>query len=223
VISNCGGILFDLDGVLVDSTGAVARVWRRWAQARGLPPERVIREAHGRRSVETIQVLASELDAARENQLVEAMEIADQEGVVALPGAHRLLRSLPQKKSAIVTSATRALAVARMRHAGLPLPEYLVSADDVGEGKPSPQPYLQGAALLELAPAECLVFEDAPAGIESARRAGMRVIALTTTFPKQELAAADAIVNSLADVRVETTPDHIKIELTHSRRDDQES
>ena len=211
----CQGILFDLDGVLVDSTGAVARVWRRWAQEHGLPPERVIREAHGRRSIETIRVLAPHLEAAGENQVVENMEITDQEGVVAVPGALELLRSLPANSYAIVTSATHALAMARIRHAGLPTPQYLVTADDVREGKPSPQPYLQGAALLGLAPSECVVFEDAPAGIESAHTAGMRVVALTTTFPRQELAAADAdaFIASLAEVRVEAGPELIKLEV----------
>jgi sugar-phosphatase len=213
VILTCSGILFDLDGVLVDSTGAVARVWRTWAGRYGLDAERVIREAHGRRSIESIRALAPQLDAERENEIVEAMEIADQDGVVALPGAAQLLRELPRAQHAIVTSATRALAVARMGHAGLPIPQYFVSADDVSEGKPSPRPYLQAAALLKLEPQECLVFEDAPAGVESARRAGMCVIGLTTTFSAKDLRAADAIVASLAEVRAEIASGVIRLKI----------
>lgn len=212
VLFTCRAILFDLDGVLVDSTGAVARVWHRWALEHGLAPERVIREAHGRRSIETIAVLTPHLDASLENQKVESLEIADQEGVVALPGAARFLRELPGKSFAIVTSATRALAIARLKSAGLPVPEVLVSADDVREGKPSPQPYLQGAELLHLPTTDCIVFEDAPAGIESARRAGMRSIALTTTFPAQELAAADAVLSSLEDVHVTIEESAVRLE-----------
>lgn len=210
----CRGILFDLDGVLVDSTAAVARVWHRWAQDHGLSAEQVIREAHGRRSIDSIRALVPHLDADRENEIIESMEIADQEGVVALPGAVRVLRSLPADKYAVVTSATRALALARLSHAGLPVPAHLVSADHVDEGKPSPMPYLQGAELLRLRPQECVVFEDAPAGIESARRAGMRVIALTTTFPASELGGADAIIDSLNSLRLKIGHDEIRFETS---------
>lgn len=218
VIFTCRGILFDLDGVLVDSTGAVARVWRRWAQEHGLPPERVIREAHGRRSIETIVALTPHLDASLENQKVESMEIADQAGVVALPGAARLLRELSGKSFAIVTSATRALAIARLSSAGLPVPQLLVSADDVREGKPSPQPYLQGAAMLGLPTHDCVVFEDTAAGIESAHKAEMRAIALTTTFAASDLAAADAIVASLDEITFSLASGLIRLQ-TESRNE----
>jgi sugar-phosphatase len=197
----CSGVLLDMDGVLVDSTPAVARVWRKWAEERGLDPQKVIDTAHGRRSIETIRIFAPEIDTARENIRVEQMEIDDKEGVTALPGAADFLRSLPEDSYAIVTSATRALAEARLEYAGLPAPRYMVSADDVREGKPSPEPFLKGASLLAVAPENCIVFEDAPSGLQAAHAAGMKVVALSTTYPLTELGSADAVVDSLAQTR----------------------
>jgi len=202
VIFACSAFLFDLDGVLVDSTPAVARTWRAWALEHHLSAEVAISRAHGRRSIETVRELAPHLDAEEENKRVERMEIEDREGVVALPGAARALRVLPPERYAIVTSATRELALARLGYAGLPVPANLVSADDVRDGKPSPEPYLAGAKLLGREAKDCLVFEDAPAGINSARAAGMRVIALETTYTAQELEGADAMVKSLDEVEV---------------------
>ncbi|HKD45973.1 MAG TPA: HAD-IA family hydrolase [Candidatus Angelobacter sp.] len=213
----CRGILFDVDGVLVDSTRAVARVWRRWAEERGLDPAIVIHEAHGRRSIETVRALAPHLDAELENEHVESLEIADREGIVALPGAAELLRRLPADRFSLVTSATRALAVARLEHAGLRVPERLISADDVADGKPSPRPYLNGAALLGLRSRDCLVFEDTAAGIESARRAGMQVVALDTTYPARALAAADALAGTLADVQIEVREDEMTVSVAEKQ------
>src|SRR5215468_8780384 len=196
-------ILFDMDGVLIDSAPAVERVWRRWALAHHLDPDVVVEQAHGRRSLETIRAVAPHMDAEQENLKVEQMEIEDKDGVIALPGAAELLCSLPAEQFAIVTSATRPLAVARLGYAGLPVPRHLVTADDVQHGKPLPEPYLKGAALLHLSPADCLVFEDTPAGIASAHAAGMRVIALGNTYPVHELRAADALAATLAQAEVE--------------------
>ena len=209
----CKSILFDLDGVLVDSTQAVERIWRKWAVLHKLDPELVLEHAHGRRTIETIRIVAPQLDADGETDNVEEMEIADKEGIVAIPGAADLLRSLPSDRFIIVTSATRALASARLRYAGLPVPQRIITADDVAEGKPSPEPYLKGAAALQIAPADCLVFEDTPAGIESARAARMRVIALATTYPAAELKAADAIVTSLEDVRADLKEGILRLDL----------
>jgi sugar-phosphatase len=213
VIFSCRAVLFDLDGVLVDSTPAVARVWARWAIAHGISPELAIAHAHGRRSIETIRTLTPQIDAEKENVWVEQMEIDDKDGVTALPGAARLLSSLPQDRFAIVTSATASLARARIGYAGLPLPRTLVTADDVTEGKPSPEPYLKGAELLRIAPHDCLVFEDAPAGIASARAAGMRVIAIPTTYPPAELSRADGIAIALADVQVQVLETSLRLSL----------
>lgn len=202
MIFSCSALLFDLDGVLVDSTPAVARTWHAWALEHHLSPDVAISKAHGRRSIETIRELAPHLDAEEENKRVERMESEDRDGVVALPGAARVLRVLPPGSYAIVTSATRELALARLGYAGLPAPANLISADDVRDGKPSPEPYLAGARLLGMKANDCLVFEDAPAGINSARAAGMRVIALETTYSGQELEGADAAVKSLDEVEV---------------------
>ena len=211
MILTCKAILFDLDGVLVDSTAAVERVWRLWALAHNLNPEPVIEHAHGRRSIETVRRFAPKLDAEQENLRVENMEIADKEGVISLPGSSEMLRKLPQSQFAIVTSATRALAEARLSYAALPLPQHLVSADDVINGKPSPEPYLKGAALLGFAAHDCLVFEDTPAGVQAAKAGGMQAIALTTTYTAPELNSADAIAGSLTEVKLEFAQEEIRI------------
>src|SRR5205823_4851698 len=194
----------------------VERVWRRWALAHNLDPAYVVEHAHGRRSAETLRVVAPELEASQENLKVEQMEIEDKEGVVAVPGAIELLSSLPQDRFTIVTSATPVLAIARLQHVGIPIPDRFITADDVVNGKPSPEPYLKGAALLGLAPEDCLVFEDTPAGIQAAKAAGMRVIALQTTYPAEELTAADAMVKSLAGVEARLEKGVIEIIVTES-------
>jgi sugar-phosphatase len=211
VILSAKAILCDMDGVLMDSTPSVERVWRAWAAKHGLDPEQVARLAHGRRSIETIRQVTPNLDAEKENVIVEHMEINDKEGVTALPGAADLLSRLPPGRFAIVTSATRPLAVARLGYAGIPVPRHVITANDVIHGKPSPEPFLKGAALLGFAPEDCLVFEDSPAGLASARSARMKAIALQTTYPADQLQAADAIIGSLADVK--TTLRHGDIEL----------
>jgi sugar-phosphatase len=200
VIFRCKAILFDMDGVLVNSGNAVERVWRKWAVEHDLDPEYVIEHAHGRRSAETLRVVAPELEAGQENLKVEQMEIEDKEGVIAVPGAIELLRSLPLERFTIVTSATPALALARLQYVGIPIPSRFITADDVANGKPSPEPYLKGAALLGFVASDCLVFEDTPAGLRAAKAAGMRVIAVQTTYPAGELTAADAMVKSLAEI-----------------------
>lgn len=207
-------ILFDMDGVLIDSAPAVERVWRKWALEHGVDPAYAIQQAHGRRSVETIRAVAPHMDAELENVKVEQMEIEDKEGVTALAGAAEILRELPAVRFAIVTSATRPLAMARLGYAGLIVPKNMVTADDVINGKPSPEPYLKGAALLGVAPADCLVFEDTPAGVAAARAADMRVVALGNTYPAHELQAADARVNSLLDVRAKIRQGNIVVELS---------
>lgn len=203
VIFTAKAILFDMDGVLINSAPSVERVWHAWALAHGFDPVTVIRQAHGRRSVETIRALAPDMDAEKENVIVEQMEIDDKDGVTALPGAAELLTKLPPDRVAIVTSATRPLAVARLGYANLPVPAKIITADDVINGKPSPEPYQKGAALLGFAANVCLVFEDTPAGVASAHAAGSQAIALRTTYPIDALHSANAIVPSLAAVKAE--------------------
>ena len=202
----CRGLLFDMDGVLVDSTPAVARVWSVWARKYGLDPETVVKLAHGRPSISTIRELLPRADHDAEDREVERMEIADVEDIVALPGAAQLLHSLPADRYAIVTSATRALAEVRLRAAGFSIPQHLVTARDVPRGKPYPDPYLKGTQLLGVQPAECVVVEDAPSGIRAGKAAGASVIALRTTSNDAELeeAGANWIVNNCADLFLET-------------------
>lgn len=186
------GVLFDMDGVLIDSTPAVARVWRGWALEHGLDPVEVVHRAHGRPSLATVREYLPHDDHATANSAVERREMDDVAGIVPLPGARALLESLPLDRWAIVTSCTRPLAEVRLRAGGLPRPRHLVTADDIVHGKPAPDPYLKGAALLELPASECLVVEDVPAGVRAGKAAGARVLALTTTYPAAELSAAGA-------------------------------
>jgi mannitol-1-/sugar-/sorbitol-6-phosphatase len=203
----CRGVLFDLDGVLVDSTPAVARVWAKWAAKHGFIADEVVRQAHGRPSIATIRELLPHADHDAENIEVERGEIEDVEGVIPLPGALELLQSLPADRWVIATSCTRTLADVRIRAAGLPLPKNLVTSTDVERGKPDPEPYLKAAKLLRLAPADCIVIEDAPAGIRAGKAAGTSVLALRTTAPDTELieSGADWIVNDLAALRLAST------------------
>jgi sugar-phosphatase len=198
----CAAILFDMDGVLVDSTPAVARVWTIWAQKHGLDPDSVVRKAHGRPSLASIRELLPHGDHDAENREVERLEIEDISDVVALPGALHLLQAIPQSRWAVVTSATRPLAEARLRAAGLPMPQHLVTASDLQRGKPFPDPYLKGADALQILPAECIVVEDAASGIRSGKAAGARVLALLTTSTAAELqsAGADWIADDLSAV-----------------------
>lgn len=196
----CRGILFDLDGVLVDSTPAVARVWAGWAHEHGFDPDKVVREAHGRPSIATIRELLPHADHAAEDREVERREIADVDGVIPLPGAMELLQALPLRRWAIVTSCTRPLARVRIAAAGLPKPRHLVTSTDVKHGKPDPEPYLKGAQFLGVPASDCIVIEDAPAGIRAGKAAGARVIALRTTATDAELheAGSDWIVDDCA-------------------------
>lgn len=202
----CAAVLFDLDGVLIDSTPAVTRVWEQWAREHGFSPEEVVYNAHGRPSIETLREYLPDADHEVENREVERREIADLEGVVPLPGARELLSMLPPGRWTIATSCTRPLAEVRIRAAGLPVPQKIITSSDIVKGKPDPEPYLKAAALLGFPAAECVVFEDVRAGIRAGKAAGARVVALRTTVDDEELrgAGADYLLNSCADVAVES-------------------
>lgn len=198
----CRALLFDLDGVLIDSTPAVARVWSQWAVENGLDPETVVRMAHGRPSRTTIRELLPNADIDREDREVERREMEDLDGLVLLPGARQLLNSLPPECWTIATSCTRPLAEVRLRAAGLPIPRTMITSSDVKIGKPDPEPYLKAAAKLGFAAADCVVVEDAAAGVRAGKAAGARVIAFLTTMIRRDLedASADWIVKNCADI-----------------------
>jgi sugar-phosphatase len=201
-IFHCAAILFDLDGVLVDSTRSVDRQWRAWARQKGVDGDKVMAIAHGVRTIEVIRAVAPHLDADAEVWELENREADDQEGVEIMPGALELVRSIPDGRWCVVTSGTRLLASARLRYGGLPVPKILVTAEDVANGKPHPEPYLKGAELMGVNPADCLVIEDAPAGIQSARAGGMKVIGITSTYAAEALGHADAVIGKLGQIQV---------------------
>jgi mannitol-1-/sugar-/sorbitol-6-phosphatase len=209
---SCAAILFDLDGVLVDSTRAVDREWRQWAQRKGVDGDAIMAIAHGVRTIEVIRRVAPHLDAELEASAIENHEAGDQRGVTVMPGAADLLRQIPEGRWGVVTSGSRLLATNRLRYCGLPVPKVLVTSDDVTHGKPHPEPYLKGAAQLGFNSADCLVIEDAPAGIESARAAGMKVIGITSTYAADALGHADAVIGKLAQIQV-TSNDEGKLEI----------
>ena len=211
----CGALLFDLDGVLIDSTPAVARVWQRWALEHGLDPDAVVRLAHGRPSRNSIRELLPNADIEREDREVERREMEDLDGVVLLPGARQLLDILPPNRWTIATSCTRPLAEVRLRAAGLPFPKTMVTSSDVKIGKPDPEPYLKAATNLGFPASDCIVVEDAPAGIHAGKAAGARVIAVLTTMPRRDLedARPDWIVKNCADIAASTDADGLQLGL----------
>ena len=190
-------VLSDLDGVLVDSGAAIEATWRSFAERHGLDAGQVLAESHGRRSLDLIRLVAPHLDPEAEGARIEQDQIASANGLRPLPGARELLDSVPAERLAIVTSGSQALAVARLRAAGLPVPEVLVTAEQVEDGKPDPAGYLRAAALLGVDPAHCVVLEDAPAGVEAGLAAGMTVIAVLTTNDESALQSAHGRVPDL--------------------------
>ena len=211
----CKALLFDLDGVLINSTPAVARVWRKWAIEHGFNPEEVVPRAHGRPSLTTVREYLPNADHQVENREVERREIEDLEGVVPLPGALELLSSLPEDRWTIVTSCTRALAEVRIKAAGLPLPKKFVTSNDIVNGKPHPEPFLKGAALLGYSAEDCIVFEDVPAGVRGGKASGAKVVAFTTTVEADALreAGADWVLSNCADVRLQSSGGMLTLDL----------
>ncbi|WP_263164490.1 HAD family hydrolase [Streptomyces sp. SCSIO ZS0520] len=207
-------LLFDMDGTLVDSTAVVERTWRRFARRHGVRAEEILAVSHGRRTEETVARFApADVDAAAEARRVIAEEVEDTRGITAIPGAAELLASLPESGWALVTSAGRRLAEARMRAAGLPLPPVLVSADDVAQGKPNPEGYLQAARRLGRSPESLVVFEDAEAGILAARASGARTVVVGPS--RCEAAEGLDHVTDLRDVRVDidTSTGRLRVSL----------
>ena len=218
MIVSAKGLLFDMDGVLISSIGSVNRCWRRWAAHYGIPNAEQFVIPHGTRAKEVMMSLRpdfTEEQAAEGLKLIEDMEIEDVFDLTVLPGVKQLLGSLPQDRWTIVTSATRRLMVARLKVAGLPQPERMITGNDVVHGKPHPEPYISGAGLLGFAPSECVVVEDAPSGVGSGKAAGCRVLGVLGTHRADELYAAGAewVVGSLSGVNAELVAGELQLEF----------
>jgi sugar-phosphatase len=209
--SSFSAFLFDMDGTILTSIKAAERVWGLWAEGHGLDVEAFLPTIHGKRTEETIRALnLPGVDPLREAAFITRAEIEDVAGIEAIAGAAAFLADLPRERWAIVTSAPRLLAEARILAAGLPMPEVLVAAEDVERGKPAPDPFLLGARKLGVAPADCLVFEDTLAGLQSAQAAGMASIVVTTTHAHPLETDVTAMLD-YEDVRAVNMPDGLRV------------
>ena len=212
VTLRCQGILFDMDGILISSLGSVERSWTKWANMRGLDPAYVIGVIHGRRAIESAAELRPDLDPEAELRLIEEIECADGEGIEVLPGVMNLLAVLPAHRWTVVTSATEKLARTRLALMGLPVPDRIITANSVPQGKPHPAPYLEGAKLLGFPPQDCVVIEDSASGVRAGEAAGCTVIGTTFSHTPSELAAAHYLVQDLTEIAVK--PSAAGLELT---------
>jgi mannitol-1-/sugar-/sorbitol-6-phosphatase len=206
------GILFDMDGVLVSSIGSVVRCWRRWAKMYDIPNADTYDVPHGMRAIEIVKSLRPDIDPEEGLKAIEDMEIEDTADLIVLPGVKALLESLPVERWAIVTSATKRLMLGRLKVAGLPVPERIISGDMVERGKPDPEPYRRGAELLGFRADECIVVEDAPSGVGAGKAAGCRVLGVLGTHSNEELKEADWIVGSLEGLKVTVTADGLELQ-----------
>lgn len=222
----CESVLLDMDGVLVDSSESVAKVWREWAESHGLDPDTVLQTAHGHRAVETVQIVAPHLDAETEAGKVEIGEIEDAPHVRPIDQSAEFVSTLPSGRWAVVTSATRDLAKARLRQAGIPIPQAFVTAGDVERGKPDPQGYLRAAEMLGSSPGRCLVLEDAPTGVAAAQAAGMITVAVATTHTAADLTDAHVVTSSIGHILIEahspTSEGSLHVTVTSVPRDNGE-
>ncbi|HZY73096.1 MAG TPA: HAD-IA family hydrolase [Edaphobacter sp.] len=208
------GILFDMDGVLISSIGSVVRCWQRWAAIYGIPDAETYMVPHGVRAVDIVKSLRPDIDPEEGLRTIEDMEVEDMADLTVLPGVKKLLEGLPLERWAIVTSATQRLLLARLKAAGLPIPERIISGDMVERGKPDPEPYRRGAELLGFRPGECIVVEDAPSGVGAGKAAGARVLAVLGTHTAEELKQADWIIASLEDLTVTSGANGLELRFT---------
>lgn len=201
-----------MDGTLVDSTRVVERAWGWWAKRHDIPLEAVLSFSHGRPTIATMEHFLPGRDHAQELNEMDRYEETELEGIVAVPGAMQVVRALHKHPWAIVTSAWRTLAQARVTAAGLPVPKVIVPADEIRNGKPNPEGFLRAAELLGVPTEECLVFEDTRPGIEAGMNAGMQVVAILTTAPSNRLRHRP-LVRDFRDVAIRSEGDHLKVDL----------
>lgn len=205
-------VLFDNDSTLIDSRSAVERSWRTWAQQYGIPLRRLA-DTHGMPSREIIARVAPELDLDRAAAAFDRVEIENVAGITALPGAVAALAAVGDR-AAVVTSAGRALLTARLGAAGIPGLSVQVTVEDAARGKPEPDPYLEGARRLGVDPTNCLVVEDAVAGLKSGRAAGAATLAVATSTTRERLDPyADLVVDDLSRVTFHRGPDGVRLRL----------
>jgi sugar-phosphatase len=209
----CEAVLFDLDGVLVDSRAVIERIWRTWADRHHVDADHLLSIAHGRRTRETLREVAPHLAVDAEVEWLDSAEVADVGGLVEVPGARRLLASLPADSWAIVTSCHLLLAERRLRAAGVPLPDVIVTSENVTAGKPAPEGYLLGAKRLGRRPERCVVFEDAPPGIAAGQAAGARVVGVSTTHRPSQLHGVETVIPDLAAVSVRAAANGVTLEI----------
>src|ERR1700761_3293773 len=200
-----------MDGVLVSSIEAAVRNWKRWAKRYGVPNPDEFVIPHGVRSIDLVKMLRPDIDPQEGQRAIEDMEVEDVADLKVLPGVKALLERLPTERWAIVTSATRRLLVARLKAAGLPVPERIISGEMVERGKPDPEPYRRGAELLGFRPEECVVVEDAPSGVGSGKGAGCRVLGVLGTYSAGELHEADWVVGSLEGLAVTARAEGLEV------------
>ncbi len=198
-------MLFDLDGTLIDSTAVVLRSWRRWGREFNLDLDG--HSWHGRPAASVVATLLPPEQQAMGLARIQQIEISDVDDLVALPGAAQALAGCGDRAS-IVTSCSMPLAKARLGAVGFHAPAVLVTADQVSNGKPDPEPFLLAAQRLGVDPHRCLVVEDAPAGLSAAAAAGMTSLAVITTHERGQLVAS-AIVTDLSAVSFESGPDGV--------------
>jgi mannitol-1-/sugar-/sorbitol-6-phosphatase len=208
------GILFDMDGVLVSSIESVRRSWQLWAKIYGVPNAETYEVPHGMRAIEIVKMLRPDIDPQEGLKAIEDIEVADVADLKVLSGVKTLLQALPQERWAIVTSSTGRLLIARLKAAGLPMPDRIISADMVERGKPDPEPYRRGAELLGFRPEDCVVVEDAPSGVGSGKAAGCRVLGVLGTHSAEDLREADWIVGSLEGLSVTTKADGVELQFS---------
>jgi len=209
----CKAFLFDLDGVLVDSRAIVERTWRRWAERHQIDPMPFLQIAHGRRARDTLRMVMPRLATDEEVAWLDAAELADREKLTAVPGARELLADLPRDRWAIVTSCGRDLARLRLDSAGVPIPDIMMVAEEVKRGKPAPDGYRMGAERLGYAPADCVVFEDAPAGVAAGKAAGARVVGVTTSHAAGDLPGVDATIADFSGIYIRSQQDDFVVTI----------
>ncbi len=208
---SCKAILFDFDGVIINSEPVYERHWKDWAEEHGASYEHIISIHHGIPAIRTISIAAPHVDAAYEADQFQYRCIGDLDGLIAYDGIKDVIPQLPADRWAIVTSSYRNMVGSQLDFLGLPRPQVLVTVDDVTQGKPHPEPYLKAAAALGIELSDCVVIEDSPAGITAGKKAGAQVIGVATTKTPDQLTEADIVVNAFSELKIQGSGDTIEI------------